>query len=168
MDYKYIEQLLERYWQCETSLEEEAILRTFFSQTRIPDHLMPYKPLFASEKAWQDVRPGKDFDARIMAQVEENEPVKARRNTWARQMMPLYKAAASIAIILTLGNVAQSSFRREATSENDYDYESYQDSYKDPETAYDQISDALQLVSQSLSEASKQDSLAQVQPQKEQ
>ena len=28
MDFKYIEQLLERYWQCETSLEEEAQLRT--------------------------------------------------------------------------------------------------------------------------------------------
>ena len=32
MDYKYIEQLLERYWQGETSLQEEAILRSFFSQ----------------------------------------------------------------------------------------------------------------------------------------
>ena len=30
MDYKYIEQLLERYWNCETSLEEEQILRSFF------------------------------------------------------------------------------------------------------------------------------------------
>ena len=30
MDYKYIEQLLERYWNCETSLEEEQILRAFF------------------------------------------------------------------------------------------------------------------------------------------
>ena len=28
MDYKYIKQLLERYWNCETSLEEEDILRT--------------------------------------------------------------------------------------------------------------------------------------------
>ena len=36
MDYKYIEQLLERYWNCETSLEEEAILRMFFSQDDIP------------------------------------------------------------------------------------------------------------------------------------
>ena len=32
MDYKYIEQLLERYWKCETTLEEEEILRMFFSQ----------------------------------------------------------------------------------------------------------------------------------------
>ena len=31
MDYKYINQLLDRYWKCETSLEEEEILRTFFS-----------------------------------------------------------------------------------------------------------------------------------------
>lgn len=41
MDYKYIEQLLERYWECETSLEEENILRTFFSQDNIPGDL-PY------------------------------------------------------------------------------------------------------------------------------
>ena len=32
MDYKYIEQLLERYFAAETSLEEEHILRAFFSQ----------------------------------------------------------------------------------------------------------------------------------------
>ncbi|MBQ4446467.1 MAG: pyruvate ferredoxin oxidoreductase, partial [Prevotella sp.] len=32
MDYKYIEQLLERYWQGMTTLEEERILRAFFSQ----------------------------------------------------------------------------------------------------------------------------------------
>ena len=32
MDYKYIEQLLERYWQCQTSVEEERILRDFFGQ----------------------------------------------------------------------------------------------------------------------------------------
>ena len=37
MDYKYIEQLLERYFNAETSLEEESILRTFFSQTDVPD-----------------------------------------------------------------------------------------------------------------------------------
>ena len=99
-----------------------------------------------------------------MAHIEKDEPVKARRITWVRRMMPLYKAAASVAIILTLGNAAQSSFRREATVENDYNYENYQDSYNDPEMAYNQISDALQMVSQSLSEASKQDSLLQMQP----
>ena len=36
MDYKYIEQLLENYWNCETSTEEEQILRSFFSQKDVP------------------------------------------------------------------------------------------------------------------------------------
>ena len=31
MDYKDIAQLLERYWQCETSVEEEATVRAFFA-----------------------------------------------------------------------------------------------------------------------------------------
>ena len=36
MDYKYINQLLERYWECKTTLEEEQILRSFFSQLCVP------------------------------------------------------------------------------------------------------------------------------------
>ena len=35
MDYKYIKQLLERYWNCETSLEESSP-PAFFSQEDIP------------------------------------------------------------------------------------------------------------------------------------
>ena len=47
MDYRYIEQLLERYWRCETTLQEEEILRTFFSQDDIPAGLERYKALFS-------------------------------------------------------------------------------------------------------------------------
>ena len=47
MDYKYIEQLLERYWQCETSLEEESILQTFFAQKEVPTEFLKYKGLFS-------------------------------------------------------------------------------------------------------------------------
>ena len=50
MDYKYIEQLLERYWACETSLEEEEILCMFYSQKDIPANLLRYKDLFVYEQ----------------------------------------------------------------------------------------------------------------------
>ena len=50
MDYKYIEQLLERYWRCETSLQEEEILRMFFLQENIPANLQPYRHLFMYEQ----------------------------------------------------------------------------------------------------------------------
>jgi hypothetical protein len=39
MDYKYIKQLSDRYWKGETTLEEENILKTFFSQKDVPAEL---------------------------------------------------------------------------------------------------------------------------------
>ena len=42
MDYKYIEQLLDSYFEAETNLEEENILRAFFAQENIPSHLRKY------------------------------------------------------------------------------------------------------------------------------
>ena len=36
MDSKHIEQLLEKYWSCETSLEEEKQLREYFRGEDIP------------------------------------------------------------------------------------------------------------------------------------
>ena len=102
MDYKYIEQLLERYWQGETTLQEEAILRNFFSQPDIPEHLRTYQPLFDLEK---EEPLGDDFDERILGMIEE-EP-KAKIVTLTSRLMPLFKAAAIVAIILTLGNAAQ-------------------------------------------------------------
>lgn len=111
MDYKYIEQLLERYWNCETTLEEEEILRTFFSQKDVPVSLLTYKDLFCYEQSEskEDVL-GDDFDARVMAIVNEPEPVKARTISITQRFIPLFKAAAVVAIFLTLGNAAQVAF----------------------------------------------------------
>ena len=103
MDYKYIEQLLERYWQCETTLQEEDILRSFFSQPDIPEDLRRYQPLFTFE---QEEPLGDDFDVRILEMIGEEEP-KAKIVTLTSRLMPLFKAAAIVAIILTLGNAAQ-------------------------------------------------------------
>ena len=95
MDYKYIEQLLERYWNCETSLEEEEILRTFFSQKEVPAELRRYASLFAYEH--QEVRDDvldDDFDARMMEKIGKA-PQKARTISLTQHLMPLFKAAGS-------------------------------------------------------------------------
>ena len=109
MDSKYIEQLLERYWQCETSLEDEAELRAFFSGSDVPKHLLRYKDLFVYQQLQQEVHLGEDFDARVLAEVEVP-VVKAKRLTLAARFMPLFKAAAVVAVVLSLGNVMQHSF----------------------------------------------------------
>lgn len=117
MDYKYINQLLERYWRCETSLEEEDILRAFFSQEDIPAELLQYKALFSYEESEPrtDVL-GDDFDEKILRQVEGPQKVKARVITMPQRLKPLFKAAAVVAIILTLGNAMQVPYQRQGAN----------------------------------------------------
>lgn len=115
MDYKYINQLLDRYWKGETSLEEEEILRAFFSQDELPAELKPYQALFSYEmgEAKQEAL-GDDFDQKMMAMIEDEytkKPNKANVVSLTERLKPLFKAAAVVAIILTLGNAAQVPFQ---------------------------------------------------------
>ena len=137
MDYKYIEQLLQRYWECQTTLEEEAILRTFFRQEDVPASLLPYRQLFLEEDAMASEHLGKDFADRMLQLVrqtgqaqaaEEENPsaglrlaegyvCKAQRLTVMRRLRPFYRAAAAIAILLTIGDAAQQSFTNDEAAE---------------------------------------------------
>ena len=120
MDYKYIEQLLERYWACETSLQEEQILRTFFQQAEVPAHLMPYKAVFDVQQEQAEPTLGEDFDVRMLQMVDNDEcsmfnvqcsMTKAQPLTgWRRSWRPFYQAAGLVALILTIGMAAQRSF----------------------------------------------------------
>ena len=125
MDYKYIDQLLERYWRCETSLEEEDILKSFFSQKDVPVELLRYKDLFTYEQAEKkhDVL-GDDFDDRILAMTEECAPVKAKVVSMTQRLRPLFKAAAVVAIVLTLGNALQVPFANKENAGISY-YDGY-------------------------------------------
>lgn len=113
MDYRYINQLLDRYWRCETSIEEEDILRAFFSQENIPDSLKRYKAIFCyeAEESQMDVL-GEDFDQKLFAKIEGKKCVKARVIPMTQRLKPLFKAAAMVAILLTLGNAIQVPFTR--------------------------------------------------------
>ena len=122
MDYKYIEQLMERYWNAETSLEEESILRTFFSQKDIPAEMEHLRALFTDEASQQLL--GDDFDVRIMQAIDDEHVVKAREVSLTQRLMPLFKAAAVVAIILTLGGALQAPW--DSTWNTPEDYAAYQ------------------------------------------
>ena len=114
MDYKYIEQLLDRYWECATTLEEEQILRTFFRQENVPVTLLPYKDLFTYQQIdVEESRLGENFDQKMLELVGETAPVKAKTISITERLKPLFKAAAIVAIILTLGNAMQVAMQPE-------------------------------------------------------
>ena len=62
MNAQQIEQLLQRYWDAETTVEEEGQLRQFFNGNDVPQHLMRYKDLFVYEKFMQDEHLSEDFN----------------------------------------------------------------------------------------------------------
>lgn len=107
MDYKYIEQLLERYWECETSVEEERILRSFFSQSDIPCHLQTYAPLFRYQETSANEGLSDEWKNRVAVLAEKESDntlrVTAKRISLRRSLSPLFKAAAMIAMIVSVG-----------------------------------------------------------------
>ncbi len=136
MDYKYIEQLLERYWNCETSIEEEQILRTFFRQKEIPAHLLRYRPLFAYVEKEHEVGLGKEFDEQVLAKTGAT-TVKATHLTLRRRFMPLFKAAAALVLLFTIAGTMKYALSEEKGNEIIYVYDQFERSASDPQVAYE-------------------------------
>ena len=143
MDYKYIEQLLSRYFEATATLKEEQILKAFFAQDDedVPSALRQYKPLFeAMEKG--DVL-GTDFDDRILSLVcqeeartvslnlqtkdDDIEVTKARVISLQQRFRPLLRAAAVVAVILTLSTAINQSFRDDNVWTDEDQIAHYQD-----------------------------------------
>lgn len=158
MDYKYIEQLIERYFQCETTLQEEQILRAFFAQDEqeLPQQLRQYAPLFAAMQP--EAALDENFDKRILSLIEEPKVVKARTISMRERLQPLFRAAAIVAIVLTLGNAMNITLKQEQ-AQDDINYAAYKDTYDDPAVAYDHVEDALQLISEGFSQVQRADSM---------
>lgn len=114
MDYKYIEQLVERYFNCETSLQEEQILRTFFNQENVPENLSQYAPLFCYQASEREEGLSDEFDARILELIGED-CMSGRRIAPRRFaiLAPFLRAAAVVACVLTIGGAAEKAMQTE-------------------------------------------------------
>ncbi|MBV1922667.1 MAG: hypothetical protein KUG68_01420 [Flavobacteriaceae bacterium] len=103
MELANIESLLEDYFEGNTTLEQEAILRTYFANEEVADHLAPYKNLFAGlSMAKQEVS---------QRELVLPETAKSSRGMW-------YSIAASLAIVLT---VAGFMFSNSGMSQDEQD-----------------------------------------------
>lgn len=175
MDYKYIEQLLDRYFQGETSLQEEQILKAFYAQgvEEMPEELHRYASLFAVMNQREQL--GSDFDERMLQlidgqesqqearTVELNKPVKARTISLTERLRPLFGAAAVVAILLTLGNAINASFKQDDTWVDADEYANrgaVQVDTNEPAVAYEGISDSLTIVKEGLRVSTPTDSLS--------
>ena len=146
MDYKQLELLAERFWQGETSEQEETQLREAVLYGEIPPSLEELREYFqfAEEMKGEQVL-GDIFDKQIMKEVERREERSAGSS------YIFFKIAAGIAIILgmfflvdRLNNPGGTIDPEEALV--------ITDTYDDPEIAYQEVKKALLLVGKNMNE----------------
>lgn len=102
MDYDRITLLLEKYWECATTIEEERELRHFFTATTLPPELRPYKAWFLTSDAEMLPPLGKEFDLKVLQQIA--------REKRCRHLRLFYSLTVLIASIFILLAILQVSF----------------------------------------------------------
>ncbi len=144
MDFKDKEELLRKYWNCETSLEEEKHLREYFAGGDIPEQLRDTAILFqyfeeAKKKSLNDVA----FDGQVMRKVNprEGQVRKLVYNTM--------RIAAGLIVVVTATWFIRTEVRETIPQE-------VVDTYDDPELAFEETKKALLMISKTFGTAEEQ------------
>jgi len=108
-NYKYIEELLDKYWSCETDLEEETRLREFFSQEQQPPaHLQQYQPLFIHFEEKREIKLSANFEAQLLERMAAKSTNHSSRKSQVRNRISFFfKIAAGLLLLLSVGFFAQ-------------------------------------------------------------
>ena len=146
MDSNRINELLDRYWNCETTLEEEQQLREYFRGSDIREEWKETAVLFRyfeenKKKSLNDV----SFDGGVMEKV--------RVPTGQGKMVKLFynsmRIAAGLAVVIVATWFVRTEVRKSTPQE-------IVDTYDDPKLAFEETKKALMMISKSFGTAEEQ------------
>lgn len=123
--------ILEKYWEGETTLEEEKELRSYFASSQVSEEFAPYTPLFAYF----------DDEQHIQMEAEISQP-KLQGGGRIVNLKWAINVAASIAIFIAMYFV-----NKQISSKNNTFQYAYHDTYQTPEEALEEVKQALFYVS---------------------
>ncbi len=143
MDSNHIEHLLEKYWACETSLEEEEEIKKFFQQGNIPEHLQAHKPLFKylDQEGSEEVLDA-HFDHTILEVIAED---KQGKQVYVKTWYQPYMKVAAVVLVLVVASFALTRFLNQQEEPI-----LVADTYDSPEDAFEETKRALLLISKSI------------------
>ncbi|MDZ4707365.1 MAG: hypothetical protein SH818_03095 [Saprospiraceae bacterium] len=142
---EYIKQLLDKYWNSESSLEEEKALAAYFNQPEIDQEFEVYRPLFNYFDEQRQLTI--DLEDQIMSRIsDKKEKGKIIQMPWRR----VVSIAASIALFLSV-LLATFQYRNQNNREMDM-----VDTFQTPEEALEQTKAALLFLSHRMNKASDQ------------
>ena len=144
MDFKEREDLLRKYWNCETSLEEEKQLRDYFGGDDIPEQLRETASMFryfeeAKKKSLSDLA----FDDQVMRKVNP------RKSKIRRLIYNSMRIAAGLLVVVAATWFIRTEVRQTIPQE-------MVDTYDDPELAFEETKKALLMISKSFGTAEQQ------------
>ena len=93
MDYNRITSLLDKYWECATTIEEERELRHFFSAETLPPELCPYKAWFRTSDAETLPPLGKEFDLKVLQRIDREKK---------RQRLRLFYSFTALVVVIVI------------------------------------------------------------------
>ncbi len=138
MSFQTIEKILQKYFEGDTSLQEEEQLKSFFQQDDVPPHLMSLKELFITYSREKEIEVlDKQFDNDIMSHIESEGIISMKRKRRTTIYM-ISGIAASILILITFFlyiNILTKSI---------------EDTFSDPQIAYNEAKNIMLFVSEKL------------------
>ena len=145
MDSKQLEQLLEKYWNCETSLEEEKQLREYFRGS-VPENLKDTADLFRYYEAQQSHSvEGTDFDAVVRKKIKQQQP----QGKSVSLVFNFARIAAGLLVVITATYFVRQEVRKAYPPE-------IVDTYSDPKLALEETKKALMMISKGFNKAQKE------------
>jgi hypothetical protein len=137
-----IGQLLEKYWNCETSLEEEQQLRSYFNGPDVSDQLKDAAELFRFLEAERVRSVGDNFDSEVMRKVKKAES-KTKIVSMVRWLQ-MARIAAGILVMVAAGYFVRNEFLKSNPDPTEI---------TDPQQALEETKKALLMISRSFGKA---------------
>lgn len=139
MEFSKIEELLERYFEGETSITEEKELKSYFSSLNVAKHLEQYKPLFGYFEMAKEQTFAREV-SRIEEELQVSNGMLELDNTNKKRKIAWLSIAASVVVLLGVGTYTY--FNINAVKENQE-----LGTYDDPEEALEATQKALAMLS---------------------
>lgn len=138
MDSGRIDELLNKYWNCDTSLEEEQELKAFFRNSEIPAQWKETADLFR----YFDEQKNREVDTSVERNVLK--AMKPQAGVVRKLFYNSMRIAAGIAVLVIAGWFVRNEIRSQQPVE---------DTYEDPKIAFEETKKALLMISKSFGTA---------------
>lgn len=137
MDIDRIHTLLEKYWNCETSVSEEQELQEFFNFGDVPADLQQFVPVFAYKQNQQSISLSDDFERKLEASIRKAD--RQKQYITIKIFEPFLRIAASVILIAGIG-ISIYFFARQNN-------QVFAETFNDPGAALEQATSALEKLS---------------------